>query len=55
MHFSKDDFLSCVDIITSKNYDYGNEILYRNCGFDCLPEPGASQIDTKFSSAKSAI
>ena len=51
MAFSKDVFLACVDTINDKNYDYGNEVLYRNCGFCCLPEPGAATIDTKFSSA----
>lgn len=50
MQFTKDDFLSCIDIINNKNYDYGNDILYRHCGFDCLPKPGSSQIDTKLSS-----
>ncbi len=50
MGFSVDSFLSCVDIINSKNYDYGNDVLYRDFGFACLPEPGVSQIDTKLSS-----
>ena len=51
MRFSLDDFLDCVDDINAGNYDYGNEVLYRNCGFDCLPVPRTSTIDTKFSSA----
>lgn len=50
MRFSEKDFLDCVDVINGKNYDYGNDVLYRNCGFDCLPVPGASPIDTKLSS-----
>ena len=51
MHFSKDSFLSCVNSINADNYNYGNEVLYRNCGLACLPAPGASQMDTKLSSA----
>lgn len=50
MRFSKDSFLECVSLINEKNYDYGNDILYRNCGFDRLPVPGRAQIDTKLSS-----
>lgn len=50
MRFSEKDFLACVDDINGKNYDHGNDVLYRNCGFDCLPVPGASAIDTKLSS-----
>lgn len=49
MRFSEKDFLDCVDAINERNYDYGNDVLYRNCGFDCLPVPGASAIDTKLS------
>lgn len=50
MRFSEKDFLDCVDVINDKNYDYGNDVLYQNCGFNCLPVPGASAIDTKLSS-----
>lgn len=50
MRFSEKDFLDCVDAINDKNYDYGNDVLYQNCGSGCLPDPGASAIDTKLSS-----
>lgn len=50
MQFTKDNFLSRIDIINNTNYNYGNDILYQHCGVDCLPKPGSSQIDTKLSS-----
>ncbi len=51
MRFSKDDFLSAVTAINKTNYDYGNDVLYRNCGLACLSAPGDAQSGTKLSSA----
>lgn len=50
MKFSEAEFLSCADTINKRNYDYGNDILYRNCNFDQLPVKGSAEIDTKLSS-----
>lgn len=51
MKFPVDTFLSHIDTINEQNYCFGNELLYKYCGFDCLPSPGTSPIDTKLSSA----
>lgn len=50
MKFSEADFLSCVDTINERNYDYGNDILYRNCSFDHLPAPDSGENAAKLSS-----
>lgn len=39
MDFPK-EFLRCVDTINNNNYNYGNEVLYQNCGFSCLKDTG---------------
>ena len=40
MDFPKEKFLTCVDTINDNNYNYGNEVLYQNCGFSCLKDTG---------------
>lgn len=40
MDSPEEKFLRCVDTINDNNYNYGNEVLYKNCGFACLEDAG---------------